>query len=111
MATITSRTALAAALMASLAPMLLDTTPRSRTAGPCGGPVAECAARHAGPRWPRNFDVGTNRLQIYQPQIESWDGDRIGGRAALAIGPVNGAPAYGFIHFTAQANVDKGAGW
>lgn len=110
MATITSRTALAAALMASLAPMLLDTTPVLAQQAPAAAPSQNAPLGTPGLGWPRDFDVGTNRLQIYQPQIESWDGDRIGGRAALAIGPVNGAPAYGFIHFTAQANVDKGAG-
>ncbi|MGU3496967.1 carbohydrate-binding family V/XII [Xanthobacteraceae bacterium A53D] len=60
--------------------------------------------------WPRSFDVGTSRLELYQPQIESWNGDLIGGRAALAIGPKDGAPAYGYVHFTARADVNKSAG-
>lgn len=60
--------------------------------------------------WPRDFDMGDNRLEIYQPQIETWDGDSISGRAALAIGPKDGTPAYGFAHFVAKATIDKAAG-
>lgn len=60
--------------------------------------------------WPRDFDVGSNRLEIYQPQIETWEGNTITGRAALAIGPKDGAPTYGFAHFVAEAIVDKAAG-
>ncbi|TCT03262.1 carbohydrate-binding family V/XII [Aquabacter spiritensis] len=60
--------------------------------------------------WPRDFDVGDNRLEIYQPQIETWEGDRITGRAALAVGPKNGAPTYGFAQFAARATIDKASG-
>jgi hypothetical protein len=60
--------------------------------------------------WPRGFDVGTDQLEVYQPQIESWQGDRIAGRAAIAVGPKDGAPTYGVAHFTARAAVDKTAG-
>jgi hypothetical protein len=60
--------------------------------------------------WPRGFDVGSDQLEVYQPQIESWQGDRIAGRAAIAVGPKDGAPTYGVAHFTARAAVDKTAG-
>jgi hypothetical protein len=60
--------------------------------------------------WPRGFDVGGDQLEVYQPQIESWQGDRIAGRAAIAVGPKDGAPTYGVAHFTARAAVDKTAG-
>ncbi len=64
----------------------------------------------AGLAWPRDFDVGKNRLEIYQPQIETWDGTKITGRSALAIGPTDGTPTYGFAHFMADATIDKSAG-
>ena len=72
------------------------------------GQTAPIGAPNVG--WPRDFDVGDNRLEIYQPQIETWDGDTISGRSALAIGPKDGAPTYGFAQFTARAQVDKSAG-
>ncbi|OYZ94943.1 MAG: carbohydrate-binding family V/XII [Xanthobacter sp. 17-67-6] len=64
----------------------------------------------AGLAWPRDFDVGDSRLELYQPQINSWDGNKIGGRAAVAIGPKDGAPTYGFADFTAITTVDKAEG-
>ncbi len=77
-----------------------------------GAPAAQSGQTAGAPNvgWPKDFDVGTNRLEIYQPQIETWDGNRISGRAALAIGPKDGAPTYGFAHFVADAIVDKAAG-
>ncbi|WP_164738583.1 carbohydrate-binding family V/XII [Aquabacter cavernae] len=64
----------------------------------------------AGIAWPRTFDLGDSRLEIYQPQIETWDGNSISGRSALAIGPKDGTPTYGFAHFVATATIDKAAG-
>ncbi|WP_341988366.1 carbohydrate-binding family V/XII [Azorhizobium sp. AG788] len=107
MATITGKKALALGLAAALlgASPILAQQPtdasQATQAAPIGAP---------GLSWPRNFDVGDSRLQLYQPQIETWDGDLIGGRAALAIGPKDGAPVYGYAHFTARATVNKGAG-
>lgn len=31
--------------------------------------------------WPRDFGSGSKRLEVYQPQIESWTGDHLSGRA------------------------------
>lgn len=76
-----------------------------------GAPAAQNAAQGpSGLAWPRDFDVGSNRLEIYQPQIETWDGDKISARAALALGPKDGAPTYGIAVFSARANIDKAAG-
>ena len=73
-----------------------------------GAPAAQAATPDLA--WPRDFDVGNDRLELYQPQIDSWTGNRIGGRAALAIGPKDGTPVYGFATFTADATIDKAAG-
>ncbi|MEP9376096.1 carbohydrate-binding family V/XII [Aquabacter sp. CN5-332] len=76
-----------------------------------GAPAGQAATTGAPAlAWPRDFDMGDNRLEIYQPQIETWDGNKISGRAALAIGPKTGAPTYGFAHFVARATIDKAAG-
>ncbi|WP_051356710.1 carbohydrate-binding family V/XII [Azorhizobium doebereinerae] len=107
MPSVTGKKALALGLVAALlggSPVWAQqpsTSAQSAQSAPIGAP---------GLAWPRNFDVGDNRLQLYQPQIESWEGDLIGGRAALAIGPKDGAPVYGYAHFTARATVDKSAG-
>lgn len=63
-----------------------------------------------GVAWPRDFDVGDNRLEIYQPQIDSLDGNTITGRSAIALGPKNGSPTYGMVEFSASATIDKAAG-
>ena len=53
---------------------------------------------------------GGQRVEILHPQIESWQGDRLGGRAAIAVGPVQGAPTFGVAVFSARVEVDKPAG-
>jgi len=60
--------------------------------------------------WPRDFDHGGQRIEIYQPQIERWAGDQISGRAAIAIAAQNGSPTYGVAEFSADADIDKTAG-
>lgn len=57
--------------------------------------------------WPRDFDNAQERIELYQPQVEVWDGDRIEGRAAIAVGAQNAQPNYGVAHFVARAAIDK----
>ncbi len=61
-------------------------------------------------KWPRDFALGDQHVQIFQPQIEDWDGTRMGGRAAIAIGAANAAPTYGVAQFSAAAAIDKASG-
>ncbi|HEX4262203.1 MAG TPA: hypothetical protein VHY76_13985 [Acetobacteraceae bacterium] len=61
--------------------------------------------------WPRTLaETGSQRIVIYQPQVETWQGDRLGGRAAIAVGPTQGAPSFGVAVFSARVLVDKPAG-
>lgn len=61
--------------------------------------------------WPRTFELGDGQvLQLYQPQIDSWEGDQMAGRAAVALGPKTGAPTYGMVRFATRVAVDKPAG-
>ncbi|WP_395674274.1 hypothetical protein [Inquilinus sp.] len=60
--------------------------------------------------WPRDFDQGDQRVEIYQPQIEDWSGERLSGRAAIAIGSEDGQPVYGVARFSADTDIDKTAG-
>jgi hypothetical protein len=48
--------------------------------------TATSAASLAGDlAWPRDFDIGNDQLEVYQPQIETWQGDRMSGRMAIAV--------------------------
>ncbi|HTK02207.1 MAG TPA: carbohydrate-binding family V/XII, partial [Bordetella sp.] len=68
------------------------------------------AADHA-LQWPRTIDAPNGmRVQLYQPQIDSWTGDKIGGRMAVAVGSADGNPTYGVVEFSANADVNKPAG-
>lgn len=78
-------------------------------------PAPAFAADPQGPaptelKWPRDFALGEQHVQIFQPQIEGWDGTRMSGRAAIAVGPANGAPTYGVAQFSAAAAIDKATG-
>ena len=65
----------------------------------------------APPTWPRVFDLPDNQvLQLYQPQIDVWNGDTMSGRAAVAIGVKTGAPTYGMVKFSTRVAIDKPAG-
>jgi hypothetical protein len=63
--------------------------------------------------WPRIVPTNDGKITVYQPQIDSWDGFRVDGRAAVAVSLTakpNDAPTYGIVTFSAQAHVDKDAG-
>ena len=65
----------------------------------------------APPTWPRVFDLPDSQvLQLYQPQIDVWNGDTMSGRAAVAIGVKTGAPTYGMVKFSTRVAIDKPAG-
>ena len=62
-------------------------------------------------QWPRSFDAPDgSRIELYQPQIDTWTADRLGGRMAVAVGPAKGNPTYGTVDFSARAEVNKPAG-
>ena len=61
-------------------------------------------------KWPRDFALGEQHVQIFQPQVEAWDGTRMSGRAAIAVGAANAAPTYGVALFSAAAAIDKASG-
>lgn len=99
----------AAALIA--AALLLAGGAQAQQAQPPQAGAQQPASPSAPPTWPRTFDLpGDQALQLYQPQIDTWEGDRMGGRAAVAIGAKAGTPTYGMVRFTARVAVDKPAG-
>ncbi|MGH7331956.1 MAG: carbohydrate-binding family V/XII, partial [Candidatus Rokuibacteriota bacterium] len=61
--------------------------------------------------WPRPIQAGDTLIEVYQPQIDSWQGHRLEARAALSVKSA-GSPtlSYGVIWITARTEVDKAQG-
>jgi hypothetical protein len=69
-------------------------------------PVAVADSADAG--WPRAFTSGATTFSVYQPQIESWAGNRLAARAAVAVRDTGAAePTYGVIWLSSRTDVDK----
>ena len=58
--------------------------------------------------WPRDVSLPNAALLIYQPQVNSWVGNQIDMRAALAIKPTGAKEeTFGVVFATARTQVDK----
>jgi hypothetical protein len=58
--------------------------------------------------WPRELDRGEDKILMYQPQLESWEGDEIRAYAALSvIKHKDKSTRYGVVWFTARTEIDK----
>jgi len=58
--------------------------------------------------WPRDVSVPNAAVLVYQPQVNSWVGNQIDFRAALAIKPTGAqAETFGVVFATARTQVDK----
>ena len=61
--------------------------------------------------WPRTVTAGSDKLTIYEPQVESWQGNLLRARAAVGVEtPALPKPTYGVVYYTARTEVDKAAG-
>jgi hypothetical protein len=61
-------------------------------------------------RWPREFEDNGTKVDIYQPQIEKWEGTDFETRSAVAITAAgSNAPVYGVFWMKARADIDKAA--
>ncbi len=60
--------------------------------------------------WPREIDAPGGTIVIYQPQPETFKGDRLTGRAAVSVTP-NGStePVFGAVWFGARVATDRHA--
>ena len=103
-----SRVALAAFLVACLvaAPVLhaQQSTP-SAAAAP-----SATAGSSAGPSdpWPRRLGTNAGVFLIYQPQLDSWNGNQLEAHAAVSVTPTGAKdPTFGVIWFKARTDVDK----
>jgi hypothetical protein len=58
--------------------------------------------------WPRVISAGGLQVTVYQPQVESWDNDRIRSRAAVSVQTsASVVPVYGVVWLTARTDVDR----
>jgi hypothetical protein len=58
--------------------------------------------------WPRQILSGTTTFSVYQPQVDSWKGNRLAVRAAVAVRDSGDAQAgFGVVWLTARTDVDK----
>jgi hypothetical protein len=57
--------------------------------------------------WPRNLEAGADTFTVYQPQLDSWKGNRIEMHAAVAVRSGKESTVYGVVSMTATTLVDK----
>lgn len=58
--------------------------------------------------WPRQFPGASYTFNVYQPQIEQWDGVRLEAKAAVSVEhPASPQQDFGVLWITAQTQVDK----
>src|SRR5262245_25291896 len=61
--------------------------------------------------WPRQLDLNGNTVLVYQPQVDSWSGNKLEARAAVSVqAPGATEPVFGVIWITARTEVDKTQG-
>jgi hypothetical protein len=58
--------------------------------------------------WPRAYQSGSFTITVYQPQLESWKGQDLSGRAAVSVkDAASPDEQFGVIWFTAKTNVNR----
>jgi len=72
-------------------------------------PLAIPAPPEASPvAWPRQFSHGDSTFTIYPPQLDRWQGDRLEGRAAVAVQSASSdKPSFGVVTLTARTEADS----
>jgi len=59
-------------------------------------------------KWPRDVKVSSGSITIYQPQVESLEGNILKGRTAIAYhGSGSEPPVFGAAWFTSQVDIDR----
>src|SRR5262245_38246338 len=58
--------------------------------------------------WPRELTLSNAKVLVYQPQINSWEGNKLDFRAVLAITPTGTKQEiFGVVFGTARTHVDR----
>lgn len=98
--------------------MTLEAEVATKTAGPEAAQPSAVSAPPQAPvvnpftlppdPWPRRVQAGNQTLTVYSPQVESWNGDRIAFRTAVAVKPSGkGEEVFGVIQAHARTQVDR----
>ncbi len=77
---------------------------------PAAAQAAAAPAQPAGPvdPWPRDVTLPNADALIYQPQIDSWKGNALNWRVAVALRPTGTkAETFGVVWGTARTEVDR----
>lgn len=61
------------------------------------------------PEWPRAVEIGDASLEIFQPQLEKFEGVTLSGRSALSWTEKDKPPVFGVFWFTTTVAVDRDA--
>ena len=60
--------------------------------------------------WPQEFMIQDGKVSVYQPQLDSYKGDRIKGRAAVSVRDKDAQePVFGMVWFSGRAITDRDA--
>jgi len=79
----------------------------SSAQSPAGAPLRQRSALPADP-WPRQVQVSNATLLVYQPQVESWTGNMLSFRSAVAVRPTSAKDeVFGVVWATARTQVDR----
>src|SRR6266849_2817428 len=91
--------------------MMYSAALRAQSAAPLADSGQEVTPAGDELTWPREFEDNGTKVDIYQPQIEKWDGADFETRSAVAItaAGTSNAPVYGVLWMKARADVDKAA--
>jgi hypothetical protein len=99
---------LAAVLAASLvAAPVMQAQQSTSSAAAAPSPTAGSSAGPSDP-WPRRLATNAGVFLIYQPQLDSWNGNQLEAHAAVSVTPTGAKdPTFGVIWFKARTDVDK----
>jgi hypothetical protein len=94
----------------SAPPAVLGQATPPATSGSAAPSVGQAAVPAEG-AWPREIQANGATVLVYQPQIDSWQGNRLEARAAVAIRrPGAAQPSFGVVWITARTEIDKERG-
>jgi len=57
--------------------------------------------------WPQEILTQEGKVLVYQPQLESLEGDTLTGRAAISFTPIGGEPTFGAFWFEGKLRTDR----
>ena len=70
---------------------------------------AATATEGAASEWPKAIVIGTGTLELFQPQLERFEGVTLSGRSAVSWTEKDKAPVFGVVWYTTTVTVDRDA--